>query len=258
MTDQPPSGLLMSTPVTGSTGWTCSNGFGGLTSCTTSTSLPIGYSATFIVISEVTAAPGTSLKNCANVSNQGDPNATNNQSCVTLIVIAPRPPVPRPATGPSTADASVTTTIAVRPAGSPAPVARVQPDNTVPTTTSVQAPSEPARPARADALASGEGTGEGAKPACPSLDKERLGKGSVRAGPTSVRELFWLVRRTSSSWRDDPGARRSLRRSRPRLSAPALATLAGSHPRLFHSLLTLVRLRPTIGSRYTTPVVSGP
>lgn len=93
--DAQPSGLTFAPPVSANqTGWSC--GFGvppnalvvGVSSndlsCTTQAQLPAGYSVTFTFPFAVTGAAGTSIQNCAMVSNPNDSNDANNVSCINI------------------------------------------------------------------------------------------------------------------------------------------------------------------------------
>ena len=92
VSDPRPSGLTFNLPVSitqsgGSANWACGLGVPtGDLSCATPDPLPPGYSATFTFTATVTAPPGSTIQNCATVTNQNDINSQNNQSCVTLQV----------------------------------------------------------------------------------------------------------------------------------------------------------------------------
>ena len=91
--DNQPTGLTFAQqPVAisqsgGSATWQCGNEVpsNNLT-CATPNPLPPGYSATFSIKATVTAPPGSSVTNCATVSNVNDANQANNKSCVTTPV----------------------------------------------------------------------------------------------------------------------------------------------------------------------------
>ncbi|MBI3460455.1 DUF11 domain-containing protein [Candidatus Acetothermia bacterium] len=85
--DPKPTGLTFNPPVvvSPSAGWSC-NFPGGNLSCVTASTLPAGYQATFTFTATVTALAGSSIQNCATVSNPNDTNTGNNQSCVTIQV----------------------------------------------------------------------------------------------------------------------------------------------------------------------------
>ncbi len=85
-------------------GWTYSYSLGTVT-FTYPGSLAPGYTATLTITVNVTAASGTTLRNCAEVTNPNDTNPANNQHCVPINVIEPVgkcdlaiTKVPRPAT----------------------------------------------------------------------------------------------------------------------------------------------------------------
>jgi Ca2+-binding RTX toxin-like protein len=90
--DSKPPGLTFNLPATisqsgGSANWLCSLGVpSGNLSCATQDPLPPGYAATFTFTATVTAPPGSTIQNCATVTNANDINSANNQSCVTLQV----------------------------------------------------------------------------------------------------------------------------------------------------------------------------
>ncbi|MCS7158328.1 MAG: LamG domain-containing protein, partial [Blastocatellia bacterium] len=95
--DPRPTGMTFNPPVTvsggGAAGWACSitgpSGAwpGGLQCTSTSPLLPGSANAVTITFTAtVTAAPGSQIRNCAEVTNVGDANQANNQSCVTLQV----------------------------------------------------------------------------------------------------------------------------------------------------------------------------
>lgn len=93
--DIKPAGLTFNPPVTVSPpGWACSFPAGNLL-CNHPLPLPVGYVATFTFTATVTAPAGSNIQNCATVSNPGDINPANNQSCVTIIVTGKRPPPTR-------------------------------------------------------------------------------------------------------------------------------------------------------------------
>jgi uncharacterized repeat protein (TIGR01451 family) len=61
--------------------------------CYNFNTLPAGYTATFTYTATVTAAPGSSIKNCASVINSSeDTNLGNNESCVTINATVAPPP----------------------------------------------------------------------------------------------------------------------------------------------------------------------
>ena len=90
--DNQPAGLVFGQPVSisqsgGTAAWQC--GYAAASNnltCATSGSVPSGYSATFTFQAKVTANAGSSISNCATVSNAHDTNAANNKSCVTAKV----------------------------------------------------------------------------------------------------------------------------------------------------------------------------
>ena len=91
-----PQGLTFTAaPVANQPGWACSLP-GGNASCVTAGTLPPGYTATFTFLATVTAPPGSTITNCATVSNRADTNPANNQSCVTIQVQRGVGPPPRP------------------------------------------------------------------------------------------------------------------------------------------------------------------
>ncbi|MCS7274393.1 MAG: SpaA isopeptide-forming pilin-related protein, partial [Candidatus Bipolaricaulota bacterium] len=95
--DNKPAGIgsFTLTSATAPAGWQCGLEMpaGNLT-CATPNPLPPGYTATFTFTASVTAPPGSTIQNCATVTNPNDTNPTNNQSCVTISVIGiPPPPI---------------------------------------------------------------------------------------------------------------------------------------------------------------------
>jgi len=85
--DNQPTGLTF-TAVVNQPGWQC-----GLelpvhnATCATQNTLQQGYLATFQINAMVTALPGSSVTNCATVSNPEDIDPANNQACVTIPVM---------------------------------------------------------------------------------------------------------------------------------------------------------------------------
>jgi hypothetical protein len=88
MRDPKPAGLTFTAPpVANQPGWSCSLGIPtGDASCANQSLLPPGYSVTFTIKARVTALPGSSITNCATVSNGNDAKPANNKSCVTVKV----------------------------------------------------------------------------------------------------------------------------------------------------------------------------
>jgi len=87
--DNQPTGLTFTAPpVVNQPGWQC-----GLevpvhnATCATQNTLQAGYSVTFQINATVTAPPGSSVTNCATVSNPDDIDPANNQACVTIPVM---------------------------------------------------------------------------------------------------------------------------------------------------------------------------
>ena len=67
-------------------GWTCSH-TGGTVTCIYSGSLPAGSVSTITIRVNVTAKPGATLENCAEVINTNDTNPANNKHCIKIRVI---------------------------------------------------------------------------------------------------------------------------------------------------------------------------
>jgi uncharacterized repeat protein (TIGR01451 family) len=92
--DNKPNGLTFNLPVSinqsgGNAAWQCGlEQPAGNVTCATPNTLPAGYSATFQFTATVTAPAGSTIQNCATVTNQNDTNPANNQSCVTIQVIS--------------------------------------------------------------------------------------------------------------------------------------------------------------------------
>ena len=91
--DTKPAGLTFLQPVTGApAGWSC-----GLNPnfvfCIIGAPLPVGGVATIVFNAKVTAAPGSSVTNCAQL-NAPDANAANDRACATVTV--PGPPCVTP------------------------------------------------------------------------------------------------------------------------------------------------------------------
>jgi len=95
--DPQPTGMTFNPPVTvsggGAAGWSCSitgpsgSWPGGLQCTSTSPLLPGAANAVTITFTAtVSASPGTQIQNCAQVTNVGDANQANNQSCAMLQV----------------------------------------------------------------------------------------------------------------------------------------------------------------------------
>lgn len=86
--DNKPSGLTFTSPpvATPAAGWSCSLPSGNA-SCANLAPLPPGYTVTFTINATVTAPPGTTVTNCAQITNIFDTNTANNQSCVTKQVV---------------------------------------------------------------------------------------------------------------------------------------------------------------------------
>lgn len=59
----------------------------GNASCVTSVSFPPGYTVTYTINATVTAPSGTTVTNCARISNWLDANSANNESCMTKQVM---------------------------------------------------------------------------------------------------------------------------------------------------------------------------
>jgi hypothetical protein len=89
LSDPKPSGLTFTSPpvATPAAGWSCSLPSGNA-SCANLTSLPSGYTVTFTINATVTITTqsGTTVTNCARISNSFDTNPANNESCVTKQV----------------------------------------------------------------------------------------------------------------------------------------------------------------------------
>ncbi|MBI1741723.1 DUF11 domain-containing protein [Candidatus Acetothermia bacterium] len=89
--DSQPIGLTFQQPVSANKpGWSCGfSGPGVIAFCTaTSPLLPGSANAVTITFKAmVTAPPGSTIQNCAEVTNVGDANQANNKSCVTVSVI---------------------------------------------------------------------------------------------------------------------------------------------------------------------------
>jgi uncharacterized repeat protein (TIGR01451 family) len=87
--DPRPAGLTFTAPpVPNQPGWQCSLGVPtGNASCGgPGLTLPPNYTVTFTLNATVTAPAGSTIQNCATVTNQNDTNPANNQSCVTIQV----------------------------------------------------------------------------------------------------------------------------------------------------------------------------
>lgn len=91
--DNQPAGLAFPAQLVSvnQPGWQCS--FEVPTpnlTCATMNTLPVNYQVTFTFTATVTASPGSSIQNCATVTNANDtspPNdLANNQSCVTIVI----------------------------------------------------------------------------------------------------------------------------------------------------------------------------
>jgi uncharacterized repeat protein (TIGR01451 family) len=80
VTETVPSGLTLVSA--GGSGWLCVGPV-----CTYPLPIPVNGSVSVNYNFNVTAPPGTTVQNCATVSNPNDTNATNNQSCVTTPVV---------------------------------------------------------------------------------------------------------------------------------------------------------------------------
>lgn len=86
--DNKPPGLTFTSPpvATPAAGWSCSLPSDN-TSCFNPVPLPPGYTVTFAINATVTAQPGTTVTNCAQITNVFDTNLANNESCVTKQVV---------------------------------------------------------------------------------------------------------------------------------------------------------------------------
>jgi len=86
--DNKPTGLTFTgSPVPNQPGWSCGLSGPGDATCANPSTLPSGYTVTFSLNAQVTAAPGSTITNCGQISNQNDSVMANNQSCVTRDVI---------------------------------------------------------------------------------------------------------------------------------------------------------------------------
>jgi uncharacterized repeat protein (TIGR01451 family) len=89
--DPQPLGLTFQPPVSvNRPGWSCgiSGPWPGVVTCTATSPLLPGpaNAVTITFTAKVTAPPGSTIQNCAEVTNVGDANQTNNKSCVTIQV----------------------------------------------------------------------------------------------------------------------------------------------------------------------------
>lgn len=96
MADAKPTGMTFNPPVSvggsGAAGWACfitgpSGSWPGGVQCTAANPLPPGATVNITFTATVTAPAGSSIQNCAEVTNVGDANQANNKSCVTINVI---------------------------------------------------------------------------------------------------------------------------------------------------------------------------
>ena len=88
--DAQPSGMIFQLPVSANQpGWSCGFTGPGVSAYCTATSplLPGAANAVTITFTaNVTASAGSTIQNCAEVTNVGDATQANNQSCVTVPV----------------------------------------------------------------------------------------------------------------------------------------------------------------------------
>lgn len=84
--DPKPAGLsFTSSPVPNQPGWSCGLAVPtGDANCANQGPLPPGHFVTFTIKAALNALPGTSITNCATVTNGNDVNPANNKSCVTV------------------------------------------------------------------------------------------------------------------------------------------------------------------------------
>jgi hypothetical protein len=94
--DNKPTGLTFNLPVTVSQpNWQCGLEVpsGNLTCATQQNTLQPNATVTFTFKATANAPMGANIQNCATISNFNDTNAANNQSCVTIQVTPPSPPL---------------------------------------------------------------------------------------------------------------------------------------------------------------------
>ncbi len=130
MEDRRPAGLYISWRRTTMDGWICSLDRSTL-ECWPRGNMPPASSVTLTFDATVLAKAGSSVTNCATVSNRDDLNSSNNESCTTLPVIPPF--TSQAAAGPVTPSTAVPVVAptAARPAPASAPANDVVSDEPV-------------------------------------------------------------------------------------------------------------------------------
>jgi hypothetical protein len=86
--DPEPAGLNFTAVIANPPGWSCAIGFGlpDEAHCRNNSTLPTAYTVSIFFHGTVHAPPGSTITNCATVSNQNDTNPANNKSCVIVPV----------------------------------------------------------------------------------------------------------------------------------------------------------------------------